>query len=136
MNAHRNVPAWLEDCVISGLQRLLILRLRNSPANDTINAVADVWLEVFMSARCWERDRDTPRLRTAFGKVTAEVDAWPSPAQVLKALPPLKPQPMLPEPDPVIDAEHIRRCQARIAEAQKHVFKRMNRRNKHANATK
>lgn len=122
---HRNVPAWLEDCVISGLQRLLILRLRNSPANDTINAVADVWLEVFMSARCWERERDTPRLSEAFSRINAEVDAWPSPAQVLKALPPLKPQPMLPEPRPNIDPEHVRRCKARIAAAQKNVFKRM-----------
>jgi len=125
MRAHMHTPAWLEDCVISGLQRLLILRLRNSPANDTINAVADVWLEVFMNTRCWERGRDTPRLRAAFGKVIAEIDTWPSPAQVLKALPPLSPQPMLPEPDPVVDTEHVKRCKARIAAAQKNVFKRM-----------
>ena len=61
-----NAPVWLEICVIEGLQRLLILRLRNAPANDTVDALLNVWLEVMMSSQTWDEQRDTPRLRTAF----------------------------------------------------------------------
>ena len=120
-------PQWLENIVIEGIQRMLILRLQSAPANDTINPLVDVWLEIFTDGRHWDEGRDTPRLHEAFRTVLREEVAWPSPAQVLKAMPPIPPQPRLEEPAPVINPEHIRRCQDRIKAAQKNVFKRMER---------
>ena len=120
-----NAPVWLENSVIEGLQRLLILRLRNAPANDTVDALLNVWLEVMMSAQAWDERRDVPRLRTAFMTVTSTADTWPSPAQIIKAMPKPAPQPYLPPPLPQVDPAHVAKCQAKIAEFQRHIFKKM-----------
>lgn len=120
-----NAPVWLENSVIEGLQRLLILRLRNAPANDTVDALLNVWLEVMMSAQAWDERRDVPRLRTAFMSVASTTDAWPSPAQIIKAMPKPEPQPYLPPPPPTTDPEHVAKCQAKIAEFQRQIFKKV-----------
>ena len=120
-----NAPVWLENSVIEGLQRLLILRLRNAPANDTVDALLNVWLEVMMSAQAWDERRDVPRLRTAFMSVASTTDTWPSPAQIIKAMPKPEPQPYLPPPPPTTDPVHVAKCQAKIAEFQRQIFKKV-----------
>ncbi|MCW5223495.1 hypothetical protein D5041_07760 [Verminephrobacter aporrectodeae subsp. tuberculatae] len=94
-------PRWLEVRVIEGLQTLLTLRLRNAPAADTIEAVMEVWLAVFMSRSVrWEEARDAPRIRGAFLSIAGSVDFWPAPAQVFAAMPPPPELPRLTAPRP------------------------------------
>lgn len=80
-------PAWLENAVIEGLQSLLVLRLRGAPPNDTITALADVWIVVFDHHNPnWHEHMDLPRLREAFLRVAGSVNDWPAPATVLSAM--------------------------------------------------
>lgn len=74
--------------MIEGLQTLLTLRLRNAPAADTIDAVVEVWLAVFMTRHvAWREDRDATRIQRAFLAIAGTVDFWPAPVQVLHAMP-------------------------------------------------
>lgn len=94
-----NAPDWLETQVISGMQTLLVLRLRNSPAADTVNAVVDVWLAAFMARPIgWIQERDEPRIQAAFMKVAGTFDSWPAPANVLAAMPATAEVRSLPKP--------------------------------------
>ena len=96
MNAFDTAPAWLENSIIEGLQMLLTLRLRNAPAADTVDAVVDVWVALFVARRIgWDEARDVRRLHRAFAVVGGTVDAWPAPAQVINALPALPELPQL-----------------------------------------
>lgn len=99
-----NAPHWLEVRVIEGLQTLLTLRLRNAPPADTIDAVVEVWLAVFMSRNvAWSEDRDAKRIQSAFLTTAGTVDFWPAPAQVFQAMP-RPPEPMklaAPRPGPM-----------------------------------
>ncbi len=79
---------WLTDCVIEGLQMLLTLRLKNTPASDTIAAVLKVWLAVLNAKNPnWQQERDVPRLQSAFLTVAGNQDTWPAPLHVWNALP-------------------------------------------------
>ena len=81
-------PNWLEVAVIEGIQVLLTLRLRNSPAMDTIDAVVNVWIGVFMRRPIgWQQERDARRITEAFLILAGEIDLWPSPSQVLTCMP-------------------------------------------------
>ena len=80
---------WLRNAVIDGLQTLLVLRLDGSPANDTVQAVANVWINVFTRQPiAWDEELDTPRLREAFLRGASYLKAWPSPRGILDYLPP------------------------------------------------
>lgn len=79
---------WLDNLIIEGIQRLLILRLKNSPALDTINPLIDTWVYVFKAqAVDWNETLDTPRIRKAFLHCAGKVDEFPSPRTVLQYLP-------------------------------------------------
>lgn len=97
-------PHWLEVRVIEGLQMLLTLRLRNAPPADTIEAVVEVWLAVFMSRNVqWLEERDAPRIHSAFLTIAGTVDSWPAPVQVFQAMP-NPPEPLklaAPRPGPI-----------------------------------
>lgn len=90
--------------MIEGLQTLLTLRLRNAPPADTIDAVVEVWLAVFMSRNvAWSEDRDAQRIQSAFLTIAGTVDFWPAPVQVFHAMP-RPPEPMklaAPRPGPM-----------------------------------
>lgn len=102
--AWSKAPHWLEVRVIEGLQTLLTLRLRNAPPADTIDAVVEVWLAVFMSRNvAWLEDRDAPRIQSAFLTIAGTVDFWPAPVQVFDVMP-RPPEPMklaAPRPGPM-----------------------------------
>ena len=86
--AWSKAPHWLEVRVIEGLQTLLTLRLRNAPPADTIDAVVEVWLAVFMSRNvAWLEERDAQRIQSAFLTIAGTVDFWPAPVQVFDAMP-------------------------------------------------
>ena len=89
----------LENAVIDGLQLLLTLRLSGAPAEDTIDAVADVWLLTFKRGRVidWQ-EGDGERVRAAFVTVAAHAERWPTPSHVLDRLPPRPERPRLPRP--------------------------------------
>lgn len=102
--AWSKAPHWLEVRVIEGLQTLLTLRLRNAPPADTIDAVVEVWLAVFMSRNvAWLEDRDAQRIQSAFLTIAGTVDFWPAPVQVFDVMP-RPPEPMklaAPRPGPM-----------------------------------
>lgn len=86
-------PQWLKDAVVEGLQALLVLRLNGIPAKDTLPATANVWIAAISSRPIlWEEDRDKPRIRKAFMELAATAERWPSPAELLRAMPPRTPQ--------------------------------------------
>lgn len=89
----------LDTAILEGLQLLLTLRLSGAPAEDTIDAVADVWLLTFKRGRAidWQ-EGDGERVRAAFVAVAAHAERWPTPSQVLDRLPPRPERPRLPRP--------------------------------------
>lgn len=91
--------AWLENLVINGLQKLLILRRPGSPAADTINAVVDVWMDALArDARWWTAAQDAERVCEGFARIVREMDIWPQPAHLRERMPPRAPQRALPSP--------------------------------------
>jgi len=92
-------PEWLDKIVADGLSALLVLRLERTPAADTINAVADVWLHALMhSGTTWSEALDAPRVEKAFSRLTTLAHTWPSPSTLLRAMPAREPQLALPPP--------------------------------------
>jgi len=80
---------WFKDAVISGLQMLLALRLRNAPSAETTPALTKVWLAA-MSSRpiAWDETQDLPRLKKAFTELAARSTHWPAPADLMSVMPP------------------------------------------------
>ncbi len=80
---------WFKDAVISGLQMLMALRLRNSPSAETMQALTKVWLAALSSRPIqWDEGQDLPRLRKAFTELSAKSTHWPAPADLMNAMPP------------------------------------------------
>lgn len=105
---------WIREEVGNGLQALLSLRLKNTPAEDMIELTADIWVQAFgVKLGSWAiEERDAPRIREAFRKAFPRIRDWPAPLDVIEQLPP-RPEPrQLPEPEP--DAEAQRRIRAMI----------------------
>jgi hypothetical protein len=97
-------PDWLRDQTIVGLQKLLVLRLPGTPPDDTIQAVAEVWIEAMDRPYVqWNQDLDARRIDRAWRELLATVTRWPAPKHLLDLLgnrdPPraLPPPPLTPE---------------------------------------
>ncbi|UOO93602.1 hypothetical protein [Vitreoscilla stercoraria] len=87
---------FINDEVLTGLQRLMALRLAGSPPADAIAATASVWMDaVSRYPIAWNEQQDTQRIRAAFDKLVWECDKWPSVKQFLNALPPRPLPPLL-----------------------------------------
>ena len=92
-------PQWLKNAVIDGLQALLVLRLRGSPAKDTLPALANLWFATITTRPItWDEDRDAPRIKKAFLELMATAEHWPAPSAFLGVLPPPPPTYSLPGP--------------------------------------
>lgn len=92
-------PQWLKNAVIDGLQALLVLRLRGSPAKDTLPALANLWVATITTRPVlWDEERDAPRIKKAFLELMATADHWPAPSAFLAMIPPLLPTYSLPGP--------------------------------------
>jgi phosphomannomutase len=80
---------WFKDAVISGLQMLMALRLRNSPSAETMQALTKVWLTALSTRPIeWDEKLDLPRLKKAFTELAARSTHWPAPADLIAAMPP------------------------------------------------
>jgi hypothetical protein len=79
---------WLDNVIIEGIQRLVLLRLKYSPALDTLEPVVDVWVDAFKSQPIkWDEELDAARIRQAFLKCSGMLDEFPAPRTVLQYLP-------------------------------------------------
>ncbi|PPD34935.1 MAG: hypothetical protein CTY21_09450 [Methylomonas sp.] len=78
---------WLKAEIVTGLQKLLALRLPGTPAEDMVIGTAEVWLEaVRPSCRQWDERLDAARIRAAFNALFRQADRWPAPKQFLDNL--------------------------------------------------
>ncbi len=80
--------------VANGLQALLSLRLRNTPAEDMIELTADIWVAA-MGQRVSVEQLDAPRIAAGFQRLFPTVREWPAPIQVIELMPRRPPQPAL-----------------------------------------
>jgi len=86
---------WLQAEIVEGIQKLMALRLRNTPPSDTLKATAVVWFDVFNTRPItWDQELDTKRIKKGFTELCAYSDSWPSPSDFFKVLP-SRPQALL-----------------------------------------
>ncbi len=79
---------WLLREVIDGLKRLIVLRLENSPALDTIELVAAAWHDALAAhPEPWDEALDGQRLRAGFRELARNRSTWPQPVHLLRAMP-------------------------------------------------
>lgn len=76
-----------KNIVLSGLQRLITLRLKGHPPVETIRAVGEVWLDALYSCGDWNDQRHLNGLIEAFKTAEAECDHFPSPAEIRRRKP-------------------------------------------------
>lgn len=82
---------WLLDEILTGMQKLLCLGLERQPAAEVLPGTAAAWVEALTVKRAWDRERDTPRIRSAFVTLAKQRRSWPLPADFDEALPRLEP---------------------------------------------
>lgn len=95
MNTESKLPRGVYNEVVCGLQKMLALRLPNSPAADTIGATVAVWEEALSHNRVWHDEQDVKRVQTAFKLLAIHLDRFPLPCDFFKVLPKPTPPPML-----------------------------------------
>lgn len=103
------MPKAIHNAVVEGLQKLIALRLKGQPPQETIAATVSVWLETIEAHSHWQ-DTDTPRVHKAFVTLAATLTDWPSPKQFFDVLPHKPPPPRIPPPpiDPHAQAEALK----------------------------
>jgi hypothetical protein len=95
---------WIRKEVGDGLEALLALRLKNTPAEDMIELTADIWERAFRQ-RVHTKAIDVPRIREAFNRIFPKIREWPAPLDVIELMPPRPEQKKLPAPK-LSDEEH------------------------------
>jgi hypothetical protein len=71
---------WLRVEIITGLQKLLALRLQGTPPEDAIVGTAEVWLEGISCSRIqWNEQLDRARVQQSFAILFSSCEYWPSP---------------------------------------------------------
>ena len=94
-----NMPIDLQEAVYDGLSGMVVLRLRGTPAAETLTALAKIWIGAICSRPvAWDAEQDLPRFKKAFVELAATMDRWPAPADFIARLPPREPQRMLNPP--------------------------------------
>ena len=78
---------WLRAEVLLGLQKLVALRLPGCPADDSVRATAEVWIEALSGAAiAWNEQLDRARVRAAFGRLVVSCERWPAPEAFFRHL--------------------------------------------------
>ena len=106
---------WLRETILDGLTGLLVLRLRNAPASDTIKKTADIW-EQAIGPKVSNEELDAPRIAAGFKRIFPLVREWPAPIQVIELMP-LRPR--LPALEYSITPEQRRKNKERLRELAK-----------------
>lgn len=90
------LPKFVSDELLTGLQKLMMLRLEGAPPADGIKLTASVWMEAIASLPIqWDEQQDAGRVTRAFACLLAEIERWPAPKMLIKHLPPRKELPQL-----------------------------------------
>jgi hypothetical protein len=107
---------WVRQAVGDGLEALIALRLKNAPAEDTMEYIADIWLRAFRQ-RVFIRETDEPRIRAAFDRIFGRIREWPAPLDVIELMPPRPERLKLPPPKVSAEehAENVSRVKEMIA---------------------
>ncbi|MGA0610523.1 hypothetical protein [Caldimonas sp. KR1-144] len=85
--APAEIPAWFNDAIVNGIQRLYVLGLAGTPAAETVVLTGNVWVELLWNARRWDEPSTPTRLAEAFRRLSFAADRWPAPAQLLEYVP-------------------------------------------------
>lgn len=101
----------VEQMIVDRMQRLACLGLEGQPAAELITATGRVWIE--------RLSRFHPnRLRMAFDSIEATASRWPTPGNIIAALPAYEhtylPPPAPPERQIAVDPEQAAKAKARI----------------------
>lgn len=107
-----SAPGWFRAAIAQGLVRLVALSLPGTPPADTIALTREAWIEALWKSQSWT-EGDAARIEEGFALLSARVERWPAPAQLLAALPPRALPRALPEPPP--DPETRRRIAQMIS---------------------
>lgn len=110
---------WLTAEVARGLQRLLVLSLPGRPQAEVIRGTATAWADALQVGRAWDQDRDAPRIREGFVRLSSTAAQWPTPRDLLGALPPAPQQKRLAPPTtiPATPAARAARLRALLGDA-------------------
>ena len=96
---------WLRVEIGTGLQRLLLLRLKDAPPAETIGLTGEVWLEAVSTMNiAWDESLDAVRIREAFTRMSQVCEEWPAPKKLFELMP-KRPQPKELPPGPVTREE-------------------------------
>lgn len=89
------LPKFVSDELLTGLQKLMMLRLEGAPPADGIKLTASVWVEAIASVNIsWAEQLDKGRITAGFTRLFAEIERWPTPKMLIRCLPP---RPELPQ---------------------------------------
>ena len=82
-------PDWFHDAIVSGLQRLLVLRLRDGPAMDTARLTAAAWVDALAGdIDPNDPEGETARVAEGFRGLMRTRSVWPQPVHLAQAMPP------------------------------------------------
>lgn len=81
---------WITREISSGLQKLILLNLNHAPALDVLTrGTLPAWIEAITHNRKFEEQRDAPRIREGFRTLLDRSRDWPTPRDLLDAMPKL-----------------------------------------------
>lgn len=95
-----NRDAWFNNAIIEGLQKLVTLRLENTPPMETIQLTASTWQEILWPKKRWHQQIHQRRIESAFTQMMGNINKWPAPKDLLDYMPKGEGQHMLPKPPP------------------------------------
>ncbi len=85
--ANNMIPDWFDIAIADGLQKLMALRLDNTPSADTILQTADVWVDVLWKKHKWGDELGGEAINNAFLTLAQNCTRWPSPSEFSRCLP-------------------------------------------------
>ncbi|MGX2948558.1 hypothetical protein [Frederiksenia canicola] len=108
---------WLKQAIASGVSMLVLLRIRNSPPEDAIKGTLQAWYRVLTHNHRWDEKLDRVRFEAAFLNLAQSCDQFPTPKQLLEAMPPRELKEL---PPPTLTEEqrqkNVQRIQQMLAE--------------------
>lgn len=69
---------------------MILLGLDRTPAMDLIEGTVMAWVEALCANRAWDQARDTPRIRAGFVALMGKTSRWPTPGELLEAMPAIR----------------------------------------------